>query len=64
MRLLAVVLFLFASEAKLQEGDVHSFRLVRGEGEIIEEIVSKEKHKDINKVIHKNIQNMLQKYHS
>lgn len=26
------------------------FRLVRGEGEIIEEIVSKEKHKEINKV--------------
>lgn len=27
-----------------------SSRLVRGEGEIIEEIVSREKHKDINKV--------------
>lgn len=26
------------------------FRLIRGEGEIIEEIVSKERHKDINKV--------------
>lgn len=29
---------------------VFSSRLVRGEGEIIEEIVSREKHKDINKV--------------
>lgn len=27
-------------------------RLVRGEGEIIEEMVTKEKHKDINKVKH------------
>ena len=27
-------------------------RLVRGEGEIIEEMVTKEKHKEINKVTH------------
>lgn len=30
--------------------DLHPPRLVRGEGEIIEEIVTREKHKDINKV--------------
>lgn len=30
--------------------DFHPSRLVRGEGEIIEEIVTREKHKEINKV--------------